>query len=768
MAIPRLPQGRLYRKYVVYFLVPFSATLLASGATGLYYFYKESRTAIVALQREKALGAATHIEGFVHDIARQIRWIRLPPESGDSVLERRHVEFEKLLRFFPSVSEVSWLDGTGHEQLKVSRLARDRLRSNVNLSTTPFFRVAKSEQIYFGPVSFHKGSEPFLTIAVADEQTGAGVTVAAVNLKFVSDVVRRIRVGASGYAYVVDVRGELIAHPDVSLVLRKSDFSALPQVRVTLTSSAAGAEVTEELIDAFDPAGNQVLAARARIAPLGWTVFVEQPLAEAFAPLYAWVAQIIFLFGLGLALAVAASLLLARRMVTPIQALQVGAARIGAGALDQRIEVKTGDELEALGAEFNRMADSLSESYAGLDQKITERTRELTTANRAVSRFLAVASHDLRQPMHALGLYVASLRDVPLPEEARRLVRQIMKSVTVSQDLLDGLLDISKLDAGAIKPNLTNMPVNLLLSRLQTNYVPLAREKGIEFRIATSRAYVHSDPILLERILLNITSNAVRYTRRGKILLGCRRRGGDLCIEVWDTGVGIPANEQRLVFEEFHRVGATERGAEKGFGLGLAIVDRLARLLNHAIEVRSWPGDGSVFTVVVPRAEGPTSEERASLALRAGVPLQGVRIIVVDDDPAGMKATQSLLESWGCSVLTATSAVEAIALSAKTPRRPPDIVICDFRLIADDPDTKGPPALRAAFPFNGQCILTTADASPDTANHAQEWGLPLLRKPVRPAKLRALLDHCLRLRAPRKRSDTRRKRPSQSALNVDG
>lgn len=758
-------QSSLYRKYLVYFAAVITITLLAGGVTGLYYSYRETRAAAVELQREKVLGATAQIDRYLQPIEQQIRGTILP-HQGSVHRQERFLDFLKLLRQAPAISEVSWLDENGRERLKVSRRDMDRAETGIDRSGEAAFTGARARQAYFGPVYFRDDTAPYLTIAIAEPPPHAGVVLAEVNLTFLRDIISRIRFGETGRAYVVDAAGKLISHADLSLVLRNTDLSSLPQVRRALTGGTS--EEPGGTSDARDLEGRAVLTAHARIEPLDGFVFVEQQEREAFAPLYASMWRNGLLLLLGVVLAAAASALLARRMVRPIRTLQAGVARIGAGALDPRIEVKTGDELEALAAEFGRMAERLRESYDHLEQKVSERTRELATANRAVSRFLAVASHDLRQPMHALGLYVASLRDVPLPEEARRLVRQIMKSVTVSQDLLDALLDISKLDAGVIKPNLTDVPVNSLLSTMQTNFAPVARAKGVEFRIVASRATVRSDAVLLERVLLNLASNAVRYTHRGKILLGCRRRGRDLHIEVWDTGTGIPANEQHLIFEEFKRVAGSERAEEKGLGLGLAIVDRLAHLLNHCIEVRSWPGQGSVFTVVAARAEGRATEERALPVVRAGVSLKGSRIVVVDGDPAGLKATQTLLESWGCRVFTATSADEALALRAKTPRRLPDVVICDCRLIAGEPGIQAIQRLRSAFPNHMPFILITADASPDVANHAQEWGLPWLHKPVRPAKLRALLDHCLRLRAPRRRSGSRRQRRPQNTLKADG
>jgi len=291
-------------------------------------------------------------------------------------MDQRRVDYLRLLRQAPAITEISYLDPAGREQLRVSRLAMDVMGGGTDVSREPRFLEPKAGRTFHGPVYFRKESEPYMTIALGGGPS-AGVTVAEVNLKFIWDVVSQIKVGKAGHAYVVDSRGQLIAHPDISLVLQKTDLSALPQVQQARGARAADAEA---VTIAQDRNQRPVLAAFATIAPLGWSVFVEQPLGEAFAPLYASAARTAVLLLLGVALAVVASLFLAQRMVTPIRALQAGAAQIGAGELGHRIEIRTGDELEALAEQFNSMTAQLQESYATLERKVEERTRELSEA----------------------------------------------------------------------------------------------------------------------------------------------------------------------------------------------------------------------------------------------------------------------------------------------------------------------------------------------------------------------------------------------------
>jgi signal transduction histidine kinase len=387
-----------------------SAALLASGLVELYFSYRENLAALVALQREQAAGAAAKIEAFVRDIERQVGWAAQGQVGTRQTVEQRRFEFIRLQRQAPAVTEVSQLDTAGREQLRVSRLAMDVVGSQADFSTDPRFKEVRPGRPYFGPVYFRKESEPYLTLSVAGGGD-SGVTTAEVNLKFIWDVVSQIRIGSTGRAYVVDGRGQLVAHPDISLVLQKTDLSRLEQVRAALSGPARpGAPGSPDVeITAKDSAGRQVLTASAPVAPLGWWVFVEQPLNEALAPLYASAYRTVGLLLAGVALSVLASLVLARRMATPIHALQAGAARIGAGALDQRIDVKTGDELEGLADQFNRMAGQLHESYANLEQKVEDRTRELTealeqqTATGEILRVISSSPTDIQPVLDAVA-----------------------------------------------------------------------------------------------------------------------------------------------------------------------------------------------------------------------------------------------------------------------------------------------------------------------------------------------------------------------------
>jgi signal transduction histidine kinase len=403
---------RLFPKYATLIIALVGGMLVASGGISLYFSYRENQEHLVALQREKAQAAADRIEQYIHDIEHQLGWTALP-QVGANVdpIEQRRFEYLKLLRQVPAITEVAWIDASGREQLKVSRLAMDVSGADTDLSKDTKFLEAKSGKTWYSPVYFRKETEPYMTIS-RPAGSGGGITIAEVNLKFVWEVVSRIKIGQAGLAFVVDSTGTLIAHPDISLVLQKTDMTKLAQV-------ATRAQSTEEDSAApsiaHDVKGVAVLSAHARIPTLNWTVFVELPLAEAFKPVYASIQRLGLLLLAGLVVSMLASFFLARLMVRPIRALQVGAAQIGAGKLEQKIEVHSGDELESLADQFNDMTARLRESYAGLERKVEARTRELTetldqqTATADILRVISNSPTDVRPILNAVASAAARL-----------------------------------------------------------------------------------------------------------------------------------------------------------------------------------------------------------------------------------------------------------------------------------------------------------------------------------------------------------------------
>ncbi len=377
-------RGRLFRKYFLLVLGLVCGALLISGGIGFYFAYQETKVAVASLQREKAAGAAARIEEFVRQIEQQVAFAALPMFGAEGS-EQRRLELMKVLRIAGAVTDIAYVDARGREQLTVSRLRMETRDSGEDRSQDRAFKEARPGQTWYGPVYFRKETEPYMSIAVRSGERGP-VTIADVNLKFIWDVITQIRVGQKGKAYVVDSTGHLIADPDIGLVLRKTDLSGLQQVKAALEPGADDMLAME----AKDFAGNTVLTAFAPVepgrekaaqggkaSPLGWKVFVEQPVSEVYSALDATVLRTVALMVAGLLFSALAAMYLARSMVRPINTLQEGAQRIGAGDLEQKIEVRTGDELEALAGQFNRMTDQLRESYSGLERKVDERTAEL-------------------------------------------------------------------------------------------------------------------------------------------------------------------------------------------------------------------------------------------------------------------------------------------------------------------------------------------------------------------------------------------------------
>ncbi|MEC5384647.1 ATP-binding protein [Uliginosibacterium sp. H3] len=371
------------------------------------------------------------------------------------------------------------------------------------------------------------------------------------------------------------------------------------------------------------------------------------------------------------------------------------------------------------------------------------------TANQAKSRFLAAASHDLRQPMHALNLYLGSLDGLDLSNTARAMVRNVRMCAGTMDEMFRALLDVSRLDAQAVTPELVSFPVASILDRIRGEFGPQAMAKGLKLRVVPCSAFVHSDIALSERVLRNFVHNAVRYTESGTILVGCRRHGDRLQLCVHDTGIGIAGHEQRRIFEEFYQTGNRERDRSKGLGLGLAIVKRLATLLEAPVTVRSQPGRGSVFAFELPRVEAePTHVPDAgfSTMIRQAGDVAGSLVVVVDDEELVRTATQALLHQWGCIVVVAASRDEALAKLAASPRAP-DAILCDYRLGAGDNGAMVIEALRNEFNSDIPALLLTGDTGPDSLRKIAATGLPVLHKPIDVIGLRRELVDLLRVRA---------------------
>lgn len=435
-----------------------------------------------------------------------------------------------------------------------------------------------------------------------------------------------------------------------------------------------------------------------------------------------------------------------RRVTRRLDQLSKATLAIAAGDLSVRLNVSGTDEIAAMeraveifrstAEERNRLLEERAQAADRLEQEVAERTAELETANRFKSRFLAAASHDLRQPLHALNLFVGQLRNQRNPAEEKRLEQRIYDSVSSLNELFDALLDMSKLEAGVLEADITVFPIAAIFERIETTFADAARQKGIRLKFMPSSAWVKSDPILLERILLNLTSNAIKVTETGGVLLGSRRRGEALRIDVYDTGPGIAERLQKTIFEEFYRMSPRPADRSESLGLGLSIVDGLARLLGHDVELVSAVGRGSRFSVTVPAAAAQVTAEVQMKTPFAIDPMAGRRILVIENDPLVSESMAGMLTAWGSEVVLARDSDEARKTLSKMP--PPDLIISDYRL------EHGRTGLEAIAEFNRvagydiPAFLITGDTTAETLSDITQSGYRILYKPVTPIALRAL------------------------------
>ena len=404
---------------------------------------------------------------------------------------------------------------------------------------------------------------------------------------------------------------------------------------------------------------------------------------------------------------------------------------------DEQNILEREDELGRMGRSFNRLKEDLWEQGVGLQNAKEDADR----ANKAKSLFLASASHDLRQPLNAMQMYIAALKSKVKDDEILTIIEDINSVSASTARLLNALLDVSELEVGAIKPQYEDFPINNIFTSIFQSFAPLAKDKNLQFRIVPSNIAVKSDPDLLERILGNYMSNAIRYTTSGSVMIGCRRRGNMVSIEVWDTGCGISEDQMPNIFEDFYQIENKERDRSKGLGLGLALAKRLSISLNHSIEFKSTFGSGSCFSVLVAIGEQKSSEVKLDVIPNI-MDLTGAKVLLIEDDTDVLKATIQLLESWGCVVEAGRNQDEIKDIIRSPSFQLPDIIVADNRL----PGASGIDVVKLVQQELGDIIpsvIVTGDVERSHIQSITEKGFQVLLKPIQPAKFRAILSHLI-------------------------
>jgi signal transduction histidine kinase len=638
-------RSRLFIKYVALLISVVVVALVANGVFEIWFSYQENKASLISIQREQAEGAAAKIEQFITEIESQVGWTTQLPWS-DSTLDQRRFDALRLLRQVPAITELAQIDSSGHEQLRVSRLTMDVVGSGVDYSHKPEFTEAVAHKVYYGPVYFRRESEPYMTLSLAGTRRDTGVSIAQVNLKLIWDVVSKIKVGVHGRAYVLDADGRLIAHPDISLVLRNTDMSKLAQVKSARAGTDGSAQQVQE---AEDISGHKVLTAYAKVAHLGWTVYVETPIEEAYAPLYASIQRTGFVLFGALALAFIAGMFLAGRMVVPIQALRAGAARIGRGDMSQRINIKTGDEVEALANQFNDMASRLQESYADLEKKVEDRTVELresldelrTAQDRLVQteklaslgQLTAGIAHEIKNPLNFVNNFSGvsvelldelqeTLAGVKADDKARDEIIDVMDTLRGNLEkivqhgkradsIVKNMLLHSREGSGEHRP----VDINSIVEESLNLAYHGARAEKQGFNITLERSFdpaageVDLYPQEVTRVLLNLISNGFYAATKRKAQDGdtnfeptlaatTKSLGDRVEIRIRDNGTGIPPEVKEKMFNPFF----TTKPAGEGTGLGLSIShDIIVKQHAGSIAVDTQPGEFTEFRIVLPR-----------------------------------------------------------------------------------------------------------------------------------------------------------------------
>jgi signal transduction histidine kinase/CheY-like chemotaxis protein len=763
----------LFRRYVATIVGLVSVSVLTVGSILAFYHYSQDQQRAHEVQIAEARAASASIDAYLRDIEGVLRSLsnRLA-EGAAAGRDAQARDFRDALKFEPAILNIRSLDSGLLETNFVSRLAADRIESRNPQPEIEKLLRRCSTLFCYGPTFIRDQTEPFVIVAVRGSPGGESLA-AEISVRFIDDILARLSIGKSARAYIVDLNGHLLAHPDLRTLLRNTDVSSLPQVRAVRNALSRG---LPELPSVWgkSPDGGAVFSSATRIFGPDWLLYVEQPSAEVLRTVKTTIGVTMVVLGIGIAAAGLASLLLAQRLAKPILQLRDGAQRLGSGDLSAKIEIHSRDEIQSVAAAFNGMADSLRTLYESLESKVLERTRDLAQANdrittqaqelsalngkleaqldelkikreaadranAAKTRFVATASHDLRQPMHAVGLLVGILAERQISPDISSLLNKIQLSVSALESLFETLLDISRLDAGIVTPHLTCVSLDFLLESIELSHSQAATDKGLTLRVHRSRTLVHTDSALLLSMLGNLVSNAIRYSERGRIDVYCRKHRGFVTVHVCDTGIGIPTEELAPIFEEFYQLNDTRRARGQGLGLGLAIVRRTAELLGYGLSAKSSMSVGSVFGIRLPIATTEQFRLMAPVTVCAqDSVLTGAFIVVVDDDQESRFATEAIFKSWRCHVISGESGA-AVRHELSQHLRQPDLIVADYWLGNGETGLAIIQDLRRDAEMRIPAIILTADQAVASTLLARAHDIVVLQKPANAQRIRRVV-----------------------------
>lgn len=579
-----------------------------SSGLGLYFSYQENLEAQKKIQVEKAKLAATQLQDFFSQIEKYLFVASLSATSGDDAQQQK-LALLKVLRVAPAVTDIQVIDRHGIEKVSVSRLALDHLDKNTDRSGELFFTETRTGKVWYSPVFYLKETEPYIKISLLSAGRNPSFVVADINLKFIYEVIGRLKIGETGYAYVVDTLGDLIASPDTSAVLKQTNLSQT--AAVTLALASRDNEMESVMLN--NQHSTRTLTTFATVVPLGWKVLVELPDSEIYAALNPAIIRTEILISVGFLCSILAGLYFSRKMSQPIHAIQEAAHRIASEDFPEEVYFGTITELHELAIDFNLMSDQLRTSRLVLERSVQNRTKELLeksfqleVANKHKSDFLANMSHELRTPLNAvigfseilLGKYFGELND-----KQQEYVSDIHRSGKHLLALINDVLDVSKIEAGELELNITQFNIHQLVEQAIMLVKARADAQGIEivFNDNSTSLSISADERRLKQIIVNLLTNAVKFSfPEGKVLISYFQQADRTNFEIKDFGIGIAPENQAQIFEQFKQLGNEYTNKGEGTGLGLAITKNLVQLHGGEIGVHSEEDRGSTFYFYIP------------------------------------------------------------------------------------------------------------------------------------------------------------------------